>query len=240
MSHRRKAKTCLCVIIIGLTLNCSISRTAAAQTPDATTRPALSANQGAKVEEPAFQDRPIGSGTPPSEVDDSKPFDFSFRNGAMLLAMGVVLLLIVIAAMVIRKAFPGMRMFSSLGGIQILGRTFVAPKQALAVIKVDRQLVLIGLTEHTISNLLTVSDPEDVARLLTQIEQGHKTSITGNFGRLFRSERQNFNDDDQTQLSPGVETVQFANDNADEGVSDLKSELKSLINKVNRLKGNRP
>ncbi|NLX05733.1 MAG: flagellar biosynthetic protein FliO [Phycisphaerae bacterium] len=229
MFLRRNGKLRFLLVIIGLSLFCPALPCAGQETS--------SANNPASLDEPGVEDSPIkGSEEFRSGERNDEKGGFSAFSGTLWAALALVLVLIVVALAVIRKAYPGARMFSSLAAVQVLGRTYLSPKQALAMVKVGRKLVLIGLSEQSVSHLLTVSDPDEVAQLLSQIEQGRSTSVTAGFMGLFSGERARFEEED-SEPDPSDKNRENSKENEEESVLELKSELNSLINKINRLKG---
>jgi flagellar biogenesis protein FliO len=189
-----------------------------------------------------YEQKPIlksGAGAPTSSgSNENRPGPGYWLY--MILALGFVIVLIFIGASVLRKAYPGGRVFSSFAGIEVLGRTHLSPKQTLAMVKVNRKLLLLGLTEHHITQLSTFSDPQEVSQLLAQIEQHRPSSITSGFMHLFKSERKNYKSESASQPLENVTgelQPEISSENAEEGILELKAEINSLLDKVNRLKG---
>ncbi|MCP4248211.1 MAG: flagellar biosynthetic protein FliO, partial [bacterium] len=66
-----------------------------------------------------------------------------YRNGMMSLV--IVLGLIGAVAVVVRRFVPSVRNMNS-GAIEIIGRHALAPKQSIALVRVGRRLLLVGIT----------------------------------------------------------------------------------------------
>lgn len=225
----------LLISIIGLTTLSLMVEPARAET--------AAANQSVTISEQSpqpddgIENKPFITGDDPLTGAGGKPERGSTGLGLWTYAaLGLVLLLILGAAVVFRKAYPGMRMFSSLSMVQVLGRAHLSPKQTLAMVKIDQQVVIVGVTEHTITNVLTISDPERVADLVAQIEQQRAGSVTGTFAQLFAGERKGFKNESLAP-SPTETPTEALEENDETSVFRLKTQLNSLINKVNRLKG---
>ncbi len=150
-------------------------------------------------------------------------------------ALIFVLALILVAAWLIRKAYPGGNLlFGTLPVLQVLGRTHLGPRQTLAMIRLDNKLVLLGITDHQINPILTIDDPEEVSRLVSVIEQSRPASITSGFRGLFSREAREIQ-----QQQAGLEEISTNSSSisTENEVLQLKSELNSLINKVQKFKG---
>jgi len=232
MQDCRDGKVGLLSIIIGLVV----------AGPGSTAAPGQmnGANRPATIAEDSIENKRIEL---PSGLEGKDPAEKDlgqrklWGSSSYWLALGLVVFIILVAAAVLRKAYPAGRMFSSLPGLQVLGRTYLSPKQALALVKIDHRLVLVGLTEHNVTHLLTITDPDEISRLLGQIEQNRSNSITNSFFQLFSSERKNFTEQGPSNPS-NISEDTISGEAQSDDISDLKSRLNSLLDKVNRLKGN--
>jgi len=103
-----------------------------------------------------------------------------YRSG--FVALTAVLLLIVALTLVVKRLMPGVRRLQG-GVLEVVSRTYLSPKQSVALVKMGHQLVLIGITPEQISSLAVVDDPDRAAELIGLIEASKPTSISGGFGR---------------------------------------------------------
>jgi flagellar biogenesis protein FliO len=176
--------------------------------------------------------RPNTDSESPGKMGGNFPSGLSSPWVALVVVLGIIL----VATWTLRKAWPGANtLFGSLPVLQVLGRTHLSPKQTLALIKLDNKLLLIGLTDHQISPLMTLENPEDISRVLSQIEQTRTAGITGGFRNLFSHENQTFRDEN----TPPIALYEDSSDkNGENGVLELKTELNTLLKKVRKLKGN--
>jgi flagellar protein FliO/FliZ len=151
-------------------------------------------------------------------------------------ALATVLVLILGVFWLLKRISPGGKMlFGSLPVLQVLGRTHLSSKQTLVMIKVDNKLLLLGMTDHQITPLLTIDSPEEVSHLLTQIEQNRSASITTGFKHFFSNENNLLQQEPNTPTS----VSELSSDkNAESGVLQLKTELNTLLQKVQKLKRN--
>ncbi|MBN1489095.1 MAG: flagellar biosynthetic protein FliO [Phycisphaerae bacterium] len=67
--------------------------------------------------------------------------------------------------------------------IDVLGRQHLSPKQSVALLKVGRRVVLVGLTADRVSHLETITDPDEVAELIGRSASGKPGSLTMGFER---------------------------------------------------------
>jgi flagellar biosynthetic protein FliO len=177
---------------------------------------------------------------PNAPVDGSTQSKKTFSTPAFLsnpwIALALVLILIIAGVWVLKRFHPGGNMlFGSLPVLQVLGRTHLSSKQTLVMVKVDNKLLLLGITDHQINPLMTIDSPEDVARMLIQIEQNRPAGISAGFKHFFSRE----NDLLQQNQTPSASVSDHSSDkNAETGVLQLKTELNTLLQKVQKLKRN--
>jgi flagellar biosynthetic protein FliO len=156
-------------------------------------------------------------------------------NRSLTTALVFVLAIIFLAAWIVKRAYPGANLlFGTLPVLQVLGRTNLGPKQTLTLVRLDGKLLLLGLTDHAVNHVLTIDDPEEVSRLVTLIEQSRSAGIAGGFKHFFSREASEIHrrQADGTEISEPAENLSDENE-----VLQLKNELSSLINKVEKLKG---
>jgi flagellar protein FliO/FliZ len=159
------------------------------------------------------------------------------------IALTLVLALILIAAWLLRNlSSSGNRLFGSLPILQVLGRTHLSSKHTLALIKLDNKLLLIGITDHQISPLLTFENEDEISRILTHIEQNRPAGITSGFRNLFSRENNEFESEKNSGNSNFFHTTNISDKssdkNAENSVFQLKNELNSLLIKIQKMKSN--
>jgi flagellar biogenesis protein FliO len=93
----------------------------------------------------------------------------SLDTGRVALALAAVVGLIVLLRMGIRRFAPGM-MGRSSRGIRVIARTYLAPKQQVIVLQVGRRMLVVGDTGQNLSTLCEITDPDEAATLLAQIQ----------------------------------------------------------------------
>ncbi len=77
-----------------------------------------------------------------------------YTNG--FLSLAAVIVLIAAIAWVVKRLAPRTRLGGS--AVRILGRTYLSPKQSLALIRVGHRVALIGITPDHISHVMALDD----------------------------------------------------------------------------------
>jgi flagellar biogenesis protein FliO len=113
-----------------------------------------------------------------------------------LAAMGVVLAMIVAGALAFKRYGARFRAAVGAGGrtMEIVSRLALSPKQSLCLIRLGRQLVLVGVTPEQIGRLLVIDDSETVAELIASSSGQSGKGPGSAFGRLFSRESATFDD----------------------------------------------
>lgn len=81
---------------------------------------------------------------------------------SLLAVFAVVLFLSYIAARFVGGRFSA---FTSNGGGRLISSVALGPKMSVAVVEIAGQMLILGITEHNVSLLSEVADPEEIDRL---------------------------------------------------------------------------
>ncbi len=173
-----------------------------------------------------LSDRPIGENRAATADKRSQASHRATTGwvGSTMTALGVVLGLIALCAWGVKKIMPG----GALGNtsvIQVLHKTYLTPKQFLAVVKLGRRMMLIGVTNEQMNPLATIDDPEEVAWLTTDA----KTAGAGekNFHKAMGQELSVYEQLDEPAEPPRV---------PDQAIMDqTRQRLRGLLQKVKTL-----
>jgi len=112
--------------------------------------------------------------------------------GSTLLRLGLALVLIMgliyICVMMLRKLSYGKLGRQPLSGsIRIVDRNFISPKKQLCLVKIEKKVFLIGVTEQAVNLVADVSDQDFQSK-----QQPGKPEYTGfSFRRLFSDAKMN-------------------------------------------------
>ncbi len=117
---------------------------------------------------------------PPESGGYGSNADLSGMAFRVILALGLIVLLIVRAVYAIRV--PGARHGTRLpGGIRVLDRCYLAPKRALFTVRMVGRVVVVGVTESSITPVLELSAEEGEQRFpetpLAEEESGRFSGI---------------------------------------------------------------
>ncbi len=127
----------------------------------------------------------------------------------VFLALGAVVAVIFLLRWLARRMFPSVGGMQSGRVVQVLSRSVLAPKQQVMVMKVGRRLLVVGDTGSNMNTLCEITDPDEVASLIGQVQQEQKGSITSSFSTLFGRANKAFDaedtaDDRVTDASAGA------------------------------------
>jgi len=128
----------------------------------------------------------------------------SYVNG--LVALGIVLGMIAAGALAFKRWGSHLRSAVGSGGrhLEIVSRLALSPRQSICLIRIGRQLVLVGVTSDRITRLLVIDDPRTVGELMDSARGASGTGLGSTFGRLFSSQASSFQDDAE-QDEPAAE-----------------------------------
>jgi flagellar biosynthetic protein FliO len=104
-----------------------------------------------------------------------------------LIPLGIVLGLIVVVALVIKRFMPARSLLGG-AGLEILTRLNVSSKQSVAVVKVGKRLLVLGICPERINTLCVIEDPVEMAEYLGEIAARQPSSITQAFKNSFDQE----------------------------------------------------
>mgnify|MGYP002783754657 CR=1 FL=1 len=123
---------------------------------------------------------------------------FSGVAGPLIAVLGIIGILAGLATVVLRKR-GGLGSQFGAGGrapagiLEVLGRYPLSRSQTLVLLKVDRRVLLLSqartgrLGATTLSTLCELTEPEDVASVLTKVNEAQENSLTGRFASVFRA-----------------------------------------------------
>ncbi len=132
------------------------------------------------------RDRPIGAGPSPEQT---RAADLAGVGALQLLwPLGLVLALIVVAALAWRKWSPRSKRFGAGGVINVLASHYLSPKQSLCLVRLGRRMLLIGVTPERISTVAEIQQPQEASEILAAVERARPSSFTSVFTRLSKGE----------------------------------------------------
>jgi len=153
-----------------------------------------------------------------------------------LISLIVVLTLIMTGAYLFRRFNLAGSRGGPAGGIEILARNGIGPKQSLCVVKFGQRLLLVGLGPNYMTTLDAVDEPTEMAHIMGLLEKQKPSSISNNFRRLFRHEAEQYDFDENANQQAQYE---YAPEPGGQW-HQAKGELASLLGKVKGLTRIRP
>lgn len=133
-----------------------------------------------------------------------------------------VLGLIGLCAVLLKRFMPARSVFTGDGALRVVARLALSPKQSLVLVKMGRQLVLLGATGEQVNALTVVSDPNEVAYLLGDTAGARSDSMSRVFEESFTNEMQAYEAED-----------------SQESEVDTPAPIRDLLEKVRRMGGAR-
>jgi flagellar biogenesis protein FliO len=166
--------------------------------------------------------RPAGAASNETSAIDG----LDTRRIALSLA-GVVTLILVLRALA-RWLFPRAAMLKANRATRVLSRMPLGPRQQVILLQVGRRIVVVGESGTQLTALSELTDPDEIAALVGQIEQDKAPSVGAAFGGLFSRARQPFE-------APPPEAPEPAERAPDAANAVLGTEIQGLAEKVKLL-----
>jgi flagellar protein FliO/FliZ len=104
----------------------------------------------------------------------------------MLLSLGVVVAVILALRWGGVKLFNGSSAIKGSRAMQVVSRSIISPKQQLMLVQVGRRLVVVGNSGTHLATLAEITDADEVAELLGQVQRDKSETIGKTFGTLMR------------------------------------------------------
>ena len=103
----------------------------------------------------------------------------------VLASLGVVVGLFLVLAMMVRRGMPKGSTNLPSGVIEVLGRTPLAGRHQLHLIRLGHKLVLVSASQGGVETIAEVTDPLEVDRLTGLCYQTHPNGATASFRQVF-------------------------------------------------------
>ena len=121
--------------------------------------------------------------------------------------------------------------------VQILARSSISPRQHILLLRVGRRVIVVGDSGAQMNPLSEISDPDEVASLLGQLQDEKSRLPSRAFSALFNRARDDM-DGQETEPSADEEMHQDAGESAteeppvDPAISDTRDEITGLMDKI--------
>lgn len=184
-----------------------------------------------------------------------------FEPTRVVVALAVVIGLIALLRWVGRRVFGVAGPGRSTRAVQVLSRSPLSPKQNLVLIRVGRRLLVVADGGGAMNTLSEITDADEVAALLGQLQDDHNDRAIKTFGNLFGKMRGKFEPEpdataangehdsgtradapadpdeaaDDLRLSPAGVRGRDGDDEEGRAVESTRQELSGLMDKVRLL-----
>jgi len=152
-------------------------------------------------------------------------------------ALAVVLGLVFVGKALVKKFMPGAVASNGKGVIEVLARYPLAKNQSIVLMRIGTQIIALNQGKEQSQSVLVVSDAEEVARIMGQIEGENPKSISAGFNRLLANARMDLEDpaQEENDNDGGSESRAMEPENLDAQLDEMaaaKRQLMQLRNQV--------
>lgn len=170
---------------------------------------------------------PLGEGIlAPRAPGQSKTLVQAPWDTRTLLAVVTVLGTALVAAGVLKKFLARSRRGGH-SGIDVLEKAFLSPKQSLALVRIGRRVMLVGVAPERISLLTTIRDPAEVDQLLANTAGGRTGQA--HFGTLLIRETADYGPDESEATEEPIGEAPYRT------VCQTQQDIKDLLKRVQSL-----
>lgn len=149
-------------------------------------------SEGRPLKRPASPQVRPGVSAADSKEQDSGFFSHWFLRAAVV--VGALIASLLGVRWVMRHAAAGGTLAAQLGAggrspqgvIEVLGRYPVSRGHSLVLLKLDRRVLLLGQSNSGFTTLCELDDPQDVASVLTRVEDDAGRALNRRFGDMLR------------------------------------------------------
>ncbi|MBC8109376.1 MAG: flagellar biosynthetic protein FliO [Anaerolineae bacterium] len=126
------------------------------------------------------------------------------------LSLTLVLGVILVARFAMKKLFPAVSVGRKSQIIRVVSRSVIGPKQQFLLVKIGKRLVLVGDSGASMNPLAEITDPDEVAELVGQLQSESNHSSVGAFASMFRKAETQFQAEDDEALASAPATTSQA------------------------------
>jgi len=158
----------------------------------------------------------------------------------VVIALGTVIGLILLLRWGGKRLFHGAAARTSSRAVHVLCRSAVLPRQQVLLVQVGRRIIVAANNGTQLSALAEISDPDEVAELVGQIQSDRPDSVSRTFGALFRRGQQDYDpaaDRGADPMQPPDAHDRPAGEDSSlhAGREPMRAELAGLMDKVRLL-----
>lgn len=164
-----------------------------------------------------------------------------FDAGRVAFALAAVVALIFLLRWVAKRFFGVSGVGRSTRAVQVLSRSPLSPRQQLVLLRVGRRLLVVADGGGQINTLSEITDPDEVAALVGQVQDDHADRGAKSFGAMFGKSRGSYeghDDDDSNANATEAEPAALrrgGGDDDDPAAASARRELSGLMDRVRSL-----
>jgi flagellar biogenesis protein FliO len=156
-------------------------------------------------------------------------------------ALAIVLSLIFLLRWGGKKLFVSAGHGKSTRAVQILARSSISPKQHILLLRIGRRVIVVGDSGAQMNPLSEITDPDEIASLLGQLQDEKSTLPAKAFSALFSRARDEFEEDEPRSVEQrGGEAEDDEEDPqemapaaaVDPAISETRQEISGLMDRI--------
>ncbi len=171
-----------------------------------------------------YDDQPVKRTRPEAETPEQKQVSTGFDWGRLVVAMGVVLGLIVVLKFVVGRMYPSLGANKGAKVVRVLSRSPITPRQNVMLLQVGRRVIVVGDSGGQLATLSEISDPDEVASLIGQLENVETSIPASRFSSLFGKAREDY-----------VEPEPESTPRPEPEIEEAQTEISGLIERMRTL-----
>lgn len=163
----------------------------------------------------------------------------------VVIALGSVIALILLLRWVFKRFFGVTTAPRASRAVHVLSRSPISPRQQLVILRVGKRLLVVADGGAQMNTLSEITDPDEVATLIGQVQDDHTDRASKVFGKVFNrmrgkydAEEESHEDESIVGLTAGVQKKLFEPDEEedpaahDPAISATRKELSGLMDKL--------
>ncbi|MFQ5461732.1 MAG: FliO/MopB family protein [Phycisphaerae bacterium] len=166
----------------------------------------------------------VGHETGRTAPGSDRPATPWYRTG--LGSLGIVLAILGGVCLCARKWIPAVRMAES-QAMQVVARASVSPKQSVALVRLGRRFVMVGVSPDRMSVLSEISDREEVAHL-ARVTGTSGESVRPGFEEWLAEESKEFGTDVEDESGAQPDPIRVVGSDNGSALTDLLDRLRKL------------
>jgi flagellar biosynthetic protein FliO len=177
---------------------------------------------------------PAAASQPAMEASAAIDSTTTFDVRRVAAALGAVIALILALRWVAKHLFASSAAPRSGGAMRVLSRMVVSPKQQVLLVQVGRRVVVVGDSGTQMSPLSEITDADEIAALVGQINQEQSRPGMKGFGALFGRAQDPFHARGAPQAQDEDDEI-VDTDGAESSADAAGSEISGLMEKIRNM-----